>query len=83
MMAAHAFKAPEFAINEIQAKAMAEAIEGVSGEYVSSVDPKAIAWGNFAIVMLGVYGTSYAKYSERKKNEKNGQRQNVVSLTGT
>lgn len=69
MMAAAALQAPEFAINEAQAKEMSKAIELVSEGYISTVNPKAMAWVQFGVVMSTVYGGMYFKYKSRKATE--------------
>jgi hypothetical protein len=79
-MLAGMLDAPEFVINEAQAKEMAKAIDGVAGEYIHAVDPKAMAWVNLTIVCSGIYGGAYMRMSARKRQEKANAKRGNVSL---
>lgn len=79
-MLAGMLDAPEFVINDAQAKELAKAIDGVTGEYIHSIDPKAMAWVNLTIVCSGIYGGAYMRMSSRKKKEKELAKRGNVSL---
>ena len=69
-MAASAFNAGEFAIDQKDAKAIAEAIVDVAEQYPVTIDPKAMAWGKLGLVLVSVYGGRALIYRTRKKAER-------------
>lgn len=80
MMVAGMAKAPEFAINEMQAQEMAKAIDAVTDEHLSALDPKTMAYVNLAIVMSGVYGSAYYRFSSRKEKERKARLSSVSPI---
>lgn len=55
-MGAAIVKRPELALDEAEAKSLADAIRGVSEHYDLVVDPKTAAWGNLGLAVAAVYG---------------------------
>lgn len=63
---------PELAIEESEARSMAEAVTRVSRHYpaLDNISEKAIDHANLAVVLCGIYGTRIAAYSMRRTTEK-------------
>lgn len=62
-------KVPELELDEREAKDIANAIAGVSEQYMLTIDPKKAAWIDLARVVGVVYGPRGVSYYMRKKAE--------------
>lgn len=73
-MAAAFLKVPELELDQVEAKALGDAVNKVQAEYkIPILDPKTMAWINLLMVTGGVYGPRLAAHSIRKKNERKGK----------
>ena len=61
----------ELALDEKEAKLLADAIQGVAEHYPLTLDPKYLAVGNLVMVGVGIYGTRIFAYRNRMKREQN------------
>lgn len=66
-MAAAALKTPEFAIEESEAKKIAEASAKVAAHYNVVANPKTVDWCNLAVTLGMVYGTRFMALRARAK----------------
>lgn len=66
-MAAAALKTPEFAIEESEAKKIAEASAKVAAHYNVVANPKTVDWCNLAMTLGMVYGTRFMALRARAK----------------
>ena len=68
MFAAGMLETPEVALAQSEAEQLAQAIRGVTDLYVTSIDPRVIAWGNLMMVCGMIYGPRI--YTIMKKQPK-------------
>ena len=65
-------KTPELALDETEAKQLAEAATNVARHYNIEAGAKAIDWSNLMIAMGMIYGTRIAAVMNKKKGEAKG-----------
>jgi hypothetical protein len=83
-MAAGAFDTPELALDDDEAKQIANATAEVAKHYSVNIDPKTLAWMNFGWAVSCVYGSRVVAITMRRRNEKEAAKkakQNFASPT--
>jgi hypothetical protein len=65
--------APEFMIEQAEAKLMSEAMENVAKHYPVRASEKAIAWTNFAMIASMVYGPRIAAVTLKRKQTRDNR----------
>ena len=65
-----ATKVPEMALDENEARKIAECSARVSAFYIGEANPKIQAWGALAMVLGTVYGTRIVAYQLRMRSER-------------
>lgn len=63
-------RTPEFALDQKEAKSVAEALANVSRHYDVSVSAKALDWTNLIMALGMVYGTRVFAIRNRRMNER-------------
>lgn len=81
VMGSTLLKIPELAIDQKEAKLLADAIQGVAEHYPMVIDPKYAAIANLVMVGIGIYGTRVFAYSNRIKREKSRNLEAVAEPT--
>ena len=69
MLALYA-KTPEIALDQKEAKLIAEAVANVGEHYDLTMDPKTGAWVNLFMVVGGLYGPRFFAFRSRRLAEK-------------
>lgn len=70
LMGAEICKVPELELDKEEAAKLADAIADVSKYYVTSFDPKKVAWVHLAVIAGGIYGTRIFAYRNRIGTQK-------------
>lgn len=70
LMGAEICKVPELELDKEEAAKLADAIADVSKYYVTSFDPKKVAWVHLAVIAGGIYGTRIFAYRNRISAQK-------------
>jgi hypothetical protein len=65
LMGAEICRVPEMELDKEEATKLADAIADVSKYYITSFDPKKVAWVHLAVIAGGVYGTRIFAYRNR------------------
>ena len=65
LMGAEICKVPELELDKEEAAKLADAIADVSKYYITSFDPKKVAWVHLAVIAGGIYGTRIFAYRNR------------------
>jgi hypothetical protein len=68
-MLASSLAVPELALNETEAKQLAQAVVNVANYYPVAIDPKTQAWGALFMVAGSLYGSRAVAFYARQSSE--------------
>lgn len=74
-------KTPELALEDAEAKALAEAAADVAQYYPLDIAPEIIAWINLSMVAIPIYASRVYLIVERQKAEKAARARNITTST--